>query len=135
MGDRTLDQILTELAEVQDRLIEADAYDFATRAELSNQQDALRLEAREARAGIPDDLSVEQLEREIERLEQDLIRYVSSRPSASAGHSGGGPQGGGGIDPQYLHEMQRKMDAAYGFDEMKERLRVLKVRLADLQGE
>ncbi len=133
MADRSLEEILTELSEVQDALIEAAPDDFATRAELSNRQDTLRLQAREARSEISDDLSAEQLEREVERLEDELLRYLDTRPSASAGHGGGG-RGGGGIDPWYLHEMHRKMDASFGFEEKKERLRTLKVRPTELSG-
>ncbi len=131
---RSLEEVLAELGEVQDQLIATDAYDFATRAELSNRQDALRLEAKQAREGIPaDDLDVTQLEREISHLEDELDRYLRSRTGASAGGPSGG-YGGGGIDPDKLHEMHRKMDSSFGFAEKKERLRVLKVRREELSG-
>jgi len=134
MTDRSLDDVLRELGEVQDLLLSASADDFATRASLSNRQDALRSEAREARRGVPvDDMAVEQLAHEVEHLEAELTRYLDSRPSASAGGPSGGP-GGGGIDPDKLHEMHRKMDSSFGFEEKKERLRVLKVRLEDVSG-
>ncbi len=135
MRDRPLEEIVIELGEVQDQLLEVDTYDFATRAGLSNRQDALRLEAKHARAGIPaDDMAVEQLEHEIAYLEDELDRYFDSRPSASAGGPSGG-HGGGGIDPDKLHEMHRKMDASFGFAEKKERLRTLRLRLNELTGE
>ncbi len=126
MTHRPLEEILAELGEVQDRLIEIDPDDFVTRADLSNRQDALRLEAKQARAGIPTDaMGVEQLEREIAHLEDELARYLDARPSASAGGPSGG-YGGGGIDPNELHEMHRKMDASFGFAEKKARLNELK---------
>lgn len=134
MTDRSLDDLLRELGEVQDLLIAASEDDFATRAELSNRQDDLRSAARQARQGVPvDDLALEQLAHEVEHLEAELTRYLDSRPSASAGGPSGGP-GGGGIDPDKLHEMHRKMDAAFGYEEKKERLRVLKLRLEDVSG-
>ncbi len=135
MTQRPLEEILAELGEVQDRIIETAEDDFDTRAELSNRQDALRLEAKKARAGVSDELSVEQIEHEITRLGDELVRYLDLRPSASAGHGGGPGTGGGGIDPEYLHEMHRKMDASFGFEEKKARLEKLKVRLAELRDE
>ena len=131
MTHRPLEEILAELGGVQDRLLEVDANDFGTRAELSNLQDALRLEASQARDEMPDDLSAERLESEIKRREDELVRYLGTRLSASAG--GGAGRGGGGIDPNYVHEMHRKMDTAFRFEDKKEQLRLFKVRLADLR--
>lgn len=135
MTGRPLEEVLRELSEVQDLLIATPSDDFAARAELSNRQDALRFEAREARQDVPvDDLGVEQLAKEVEHLEAELTRYLDTRPSASAGGPSGG-FGGGGIDPDKLHEMHRKMDSSFGFEEKRERLRALKVRLAEVTAE
>ena len=132
MSNRSLEEVLRDLGEVQDLLIATPSDDFATRADLSNRQDALRLEAKGARQDVPvDELAIEQLANEVEHLEAELRRYLDSRPSASAGGPSGG-YGGGGIDPDKLHEMHRKMDSSFGYDEKKERLRALKVRLAEL---
>jgi hypothetical protein len=132
MSPRTLEEILRELGEVQDRLLEVDADDFTARADLSNRQDTLRLEAKQAREGLPiDNMGAAQLRAEIAHLEDDLNRYLGTRPSASAASGGGGP-GGGGIDPGMLHEMHRKMDASFGFAEKQERVRALRVRLDEL---
>jgi len=132
MSNRSLEEVLRDLGEVQDLLIATPSDDFATRADLSNRQDALRLEAKGARQDVPvDELAIEQLANEVEHLEAELERYLDSRPSASAGGPSGG-YGGGGIDPDKLHEMHRKMDSSFGYDEKKERLRALKVRLAEL---
>lgn len=132
VNTRPMGEIVTELGEVQDRLLEVADDDFATRADLSNRQDALRLEAKQARDGLPiDNLGAEQLKREIAHLEEELSRYLSTRPSASAASGGGGP-GGGGIDPGMLHEMHRKMDSSFGYAEKQERIRALRVRLDEL---
>ena len=102
MSNRSLEEVLRELGEVQDLLIAAPSDDFATRADLSNRQDALRLEAKGARQDVPvDDLAIVQLTNEVEHLEAELKRYLDSRPSASAGGPSGG-YGGGGIDPDKL---------------------------------
>ena len=134
MAGRPLEEILFELVEVQDRLLEVETLDLATRSNLSDRQNALRLEAKLARAGASvDDLGVEQLEREIAHLEDELARFLDTRPSASAASGGGGP-GGGGIDPGYLHEMHRSMDSSFGFAEKKQRLQTLRLRLTELKG-
>ena len=135
MTNRSLEEVLRELGEVQDLLIATPSDDFATRADLSNRQDALRLEAKGARQDVPvDDLAIEQLSNEVEHLEAELRRYLDSRPSASAGGPSGG-YGGGGIDPDKLHEMHRKMDSSFGYEEKRERLRALKVRLAEVSAD
>ncbi|MBT8246193.1 MAG: hypothetical protein KJN73_00125, partial [Acidimicrobiia bacterium] len=80
MTGRPLEEVLRELGEVQDLLIATPSDDFAARAELSNRQDALRSEARDARQDVPvDDLGVEQLAKEVEHLEAELTRYLDAR--------------------------------------------------------
>lgn len=98
MSGRDLDEILADLSEVQDRLLATSGGDFATRAELSIRQDALRSEAGRAQTAIPDDLSVQQLDEQIAHLEGEIVAHLDTRPSASAGGPSGG-MGGGGIDP------------------------------------
>lgn len=134
MGERSLEEVLADLAKVQEELLAVPADDFATRAELSNRQDALRSEARAARSALPDDLTVEQLEEQIAHLEDQILHHLDTRPSASAGGPSGG-YGGGGIDPDKLHEMHRKMADSFGLDDKRHELSRLKVRLAELQGE
>ena len=135
MTHRSLDEILTEMGRIQDRLLDTEPDDFEARARLSNLQDALRQEARLAREDLPDDLSAKQLEAEIERREQQLIQYLEARLSPSAGHGGGGGRGGGGIDPQHVHELHRRMDSAFGYEEKRKQLELLKGRLAKLRDE
>jgi len=129
---RSLDEVLADLAGVQDEILATKDDDRAARAELSNRQDALRSEAAEARSAIPSDVSVGDLEHQIELLEQEILGHLDTRPSASAG---AGTGRGGGIDPDFLHEMHRKMAKSFGLEEKKERLRRLRNRLAELQEE
>lgn len=131
---RSLDKVLADLASLQDELLATVTDDFAARAVLSNLQDALRQEASLARVSAPGDLSIPQLEQQIEHLEDAILRHLDTRPSASAGGPSGG-YGYGGIDPNVLHEMHRKMATSFGLDEKKEQLRGLTIRLAELQGE
>jgi phage terminase small subunit len=130
-GDRALEVILADLASVQDELISVASDDFATRAELSNRQDALRREAAEAREAVPDYLTVEQLEADIAHLEAEILAHLESRPAASSGAQTGF---GGGIDPQYLHGMHREMAKSFGLEEKQKRLQLLKGRFNELAG-
>lgn len=130
--ERSLDDVLRELGEVQDELLTVSAGDFARRAELSDRQDALRLEAAELRVAVPDGLTADQLEKQIHHLEAEIRQHLDTRPSASAG-SGSGR--GGGIDPDQLHKMIGEMAKSFGLDAKQEQLRRLKVRLAELRGD
>ncbi len=128
--DRSLDEVLRDLGEVQDELLVVAEDDFANLAELSNRHDALRQEARRIRTTIPDDVTVDQLEEQIEHLEAEIRKHLDTRPSASAGIGGGK---GGGIDPEHFHKMVKEMGKSLGLDEKQEQLRRLKVKLAELR--
>jgi hypothetical protein len=134
MSTRGLDEVLADLAEVQDRLLAIPADDFSARAELSNRQDALRSEASRVRRAIPDHLSADQLDEQIAHLESEIVAHLDTRPSASAGGPSGG-MGGGGIDPDKLHEMHRKMATSFGLDEKRAVLRRIKARRKELRGD
>ena len=134
MSSRGLDEILADLAQIQDSLLATPAEDFATRAALSNRQDDLRSEAGRLRDAVGEELSVGQLEAQIAHLESEILNPLSTRPSASAGGPSGG-MGGGGIDPDVLHEMHRKMAASFGLDEKKALLSKLKLHHRELLGD
>ncbi len=129
---RSLEEVLAALADVQDELLATPDDDFAARAALSNRQDALRLEASRARSSLPRDLTIEQLEEQIDHLEAEILQHLDTRPSASAAGQTGR---GGGIDPEYLHKMHAQMAKSFGLDQKQEQLQQLKVRLAELRGE
>ena len=126
---RPLDAVLADLLAVQDELLACPSNDFARRAELNERQDALRAEAAEVRASVPDDLSAEQIEQRIAHLEAEIERHLGSRPAASAGAQTGM---GGGIDPWYLQEMNQRMAAVFGLEEKQSELQRLRARLAEL---
>lgn len=129
---RRLEDILAELSQVQDELLATASDDFATRASLSGRQDTLRQEASRARSTATDDMDADQLQRHVEHLEQEIVRHLESRPSSSAGAQTGL---GGGIDPQYLHDMHRKMAKSFDLDGKKRELQLLKARLDELRKE
>jgi polyhydroxyalkanoate synthesis regulator phasin len=130
---RDLDQVLADLAEVQDQLIALPDDAFGEKAELQTRQDALRAEAQELRESLGDH-DIDYIRRRIAHLEAELERYLDTRPAASVGQQGGG-RGGGGMDPQYYHEMVAKMDRYVGYDEMRAELDRLRGRLAELEPE
>lgn len=129
---RSIDDVLRELAVVQDELLAVPPDDFGRRAELLTRQDALRSEAAAARTAVPDDLSADQLERQIEHLEAEILRHLDTRPAASAGAQTGM---GGGIDPYFLQEMNQKAAAAFGLEVKQAELQRLKARLGELRGD
>jgi hypothetical protein len=129
---RPVEDVLRELAEVQDELLAAPSDDFARRADLLARQDALRAEAAEARTAVPDNLSAEQLEQRVEYLEAEIVRHLESRPAASAGAQTGM---GGGIDPYFLQEMNQKAAVAFGLEEKQTELQRLRARLGELRGD
>ena len=130
---RSIDDILSELAAIHDAMRAAPADDHATRADLSNRQDALRQEASRVRSLIPDDASADDLEARIRHLEAEIGGHLDTRPSASA--SSGAGIGGGGIDPDVLHEMHRAMASSFGLEAKQEELRRLRNRLTELRGD
>lgn len=129
---RPLDEVLSELAAVQDELLATPADDFGRRADLTNQQDALRAEAAAARSTVRDDLSAQQIEQQIDHIRTQILRHLDARPAASAAAQTGQ---GGGIDPFLLHQMNQKASEAFGLDDLYAQLRKLEVRLAELRGE
>lgn len=124
-----LDDIRRELTVLAERLdaLPRDAYD--ERLTVKMRQSELREAARRiAMAG--DILSADQLERQIEVLRSRIEAHYGNRLSHSSGPQSGM---GGGLDPRYLHEMNRAMDAIGDIDRRKAELRRLEDRLAAMR--
>jgi hypothetical protein len=128
---RRLDQVLADLAEMQDQLIALPDDAFGEKAELQTRQDALRAEAEDIRDTRADH-DLDYLRRRMEHLKSKLKRYLDTRPAASVGGPSGGP-GGGGIDPDKYHEMVGKMDRYVGYKEMTAELERLQAVLDELE--
>lgn len=126
--DDHLDGILQELGRIQESLARDVASDDYTH--LRRRQAELRARAREARRGLVDDLSLDQLRHHLAHLEHLRDEHIGSRLTASAAVQTGH---GGGIDPQYLHEMNRKMAETFGLDDLTREIEGLRNRIRSLE--
>ena len=129
LDGEALDDIRRELSVLAERLDTLPGDAFAERLELRMRQDELRdLVRRHAVAG--DLMSADQLERRI----ADLRRRIESHYGNRLSHSSGPQTGlGGGLDPKYLHEMNRAMDEANDIEGLKTELRKLEDRLKTMR--
>ena len=116
-----LDRILEELSSIRDRLQEA--IDDAERVDLVDRRDELRIEARRAAPASPGELE-EQLDRLVkawERLQKQRIDVVKQAGDLAAGNFGFTS------DAMLLN---RQIDEAAGRDDLEQRIRELKAKLA-----
>lgn len=84
----------------------------------------LDLEARRGRATRP---SREELTRELAQLE--LTRAELRRARLSSVNANGGLGMGGGIDPNFIADANKKIDATTGLPEVEERIRDIRRQL------
>jgi hypothetical protein len=126
-----LDVILAELSDVAAKLSDLPDDAFAERFELRQRQEELRAASREMLAESGDILSADEARMQLKRLEAERDQYLGTRLSHSAGAQTGQ---GGGIDPKYVHDMHRRMDAAFDLDSVNAEIDRLKTRLAKLEG-
>lgn len=123
-GD-ALDEIRRELTLLAERLDQLPSDAFGERLEIRMRQDELRESVRRhALAG--DLMSADQLERRITELRHRIEAHYGNRLSSSSGPQTGL---GGGLDPKYLHQMNRAMDEAGDIEGLKTELRKLEDRL------
>ncbi len=132
VSDDEFQRALRELDEVQAELRDTPKDQFARRQDLRDREEALRDEMRRLASEWTDHLSIDQLRRRIAVVENRLAEHYGNRlPHTS------GPQTGlgGGLDPVYLHWMNRAMDKAADLPAIKAELARLKDQLAKLEGQ
>jgi hypothetical protein len=120
-----LDAILAELAAIRERL--QDAVDAAERVALRDRQEELRAEARREVPVTPAEMRAE-LDRLVaawDRLQRRRIDVVKQAGDLAAGNFG---------FTSDAVRINQKMDTASGRAELEDRIRLLKARLADLEG-
>lgn len=121
-----IDDVLSELAALEDQLLAADEDDFALRFELRQRQEELRARARTLSVDQTPE-SEEQLRRKLEHLKHRRDEHLATRlPQSSAAQTGMG----GGIDPGYVHEMNQAMAETFGLGELETEIRRLEEELA-----
>lgn len=125
--ERSLSDILADLAGVHDQLIALPSDDFGGRADLLVRQDQLRSEIAAARndlqSAIDADTDIDQLRARVRQLERLVESHVSSRPEP-----GGGASGDGANSLVHMHEA---VNDATGFEAAKGELSRLRARLEE----
>ena len=129
-GSKSLDDLLAELAEVQERLLELPADAFEERVELRERRDDLQAEAGRFAHDWDRDRPTEDLLAELEALRARLGQLDSRRMNVAA-QQGGGTQAGGGGDGWGAVQLNLAVDAASGVGEVHARIGRIKAVLAD----
>ncbi len=124
-----LDEVLRELGDIQDRLNELPHDAFAERAELRERQEELRSAARRASDDMSDPDTVEGIAQQIRHLEHRRDQVLGNRLSPSAAAQTGM---GGGIDPEYVHQMNRQLAEAADLEGIEAELSRLRARLRSI---
>ena len=128
MADRSLDDVRTELAEIQQKLDEIPDDAFAERVGLRDRWLELMALAGELREASR---TPEELERELRDLRRVRDEVLDRHLSIGNIGAGGGP-GGGGIDVEYVNELNRTIDEAGDRSTIDRRIRRLEAELARL---
>lgn len=120
-----VEAVRRELVEIMDRLaaLPADAYD--ERSRLRDRREALR--ARAAGLAVPDETDRDRMLERVAFLERRRDEILERTVSRSAGAQTGM---GGGIDPEYVHRLNRDIKDGGGLAEVDAELRRLR-RLLD----
>lgn len=124
-----LEAILRELGEIQDRLNQLPHDAFAERSELRERQEELRSTARRMSDERQDPDTVEGIAQQIRHLEHRRDQVLGNRLSPSSAAQTGM---GGGIDPEYVHQMNRQMAEAADLEGIEAELSRLRGRLRSL---
>ena len=126
----TVEDLIRLLSDVTARLetLPADAY--GERVTLRQEERELRGRLREAGNALSGPEDIASLRRRIREIERRIDAALGNRLSASAAAQTGR---GGGIDPRYVHMMNRKLDAAAGMDDLKKERDRLRFRLSSLE--
>lgn len=126
VAEDTPDLIRAELASVHADLAELPASAFEQRAVLRDRLSELRALVAELRAASPTDR--DGLKVRLRRLEAELERRLAYRVSPSAGAQTGR---GGGMDPEYVHILNRQIDQGQDVAELKAEIRRIRTLLSD----
>ena len=123
-----LDRIFGELSEISMRLMDLpqDAYD--ERAELEGRREALHAEAAALRESIGDQRPTPEIETELESLRARLEQIKGTGIDVVSQAGGSGLEVSGATDTM---DLNRRIQAGQGADELQSRIRHLEKVLAD----
>jgi hypothetical protein len=123
-NDLTLDEVLAEMVRVRGELAELPRSAYERRNTLHARLAELRGLAADAQE--PSATDVEALRSRLRRLESELERRLGSPVSQSAAAQTGR---GGGIDPRFVHQLNRAIDKGTGVAELKAEIRNIRALL------
>lgn len=126
MGERTFEDVRDELREVRRKLDELPRDSFAERVALRDRWLELRAQAVELQEASQ---SREDLENELQELRR-LRSDIYDRHLSIGNIGGGGGPGGGGIEIQYLLEVNEAIDRAWDHETLDRRIAELEAELA-----
>lgn len=127
--DKSLDELLVELAEVQERLIELPSDAFAERYELRGRQYALREQTARFARDWDLDRSSEDLIVELASLQERLAQLDHLKIDVATQHGGGSNADGG--DGWGATQLNQGIDAAQGAGDLHARIGRIKAILTD----
>lgn len=125
-ADPTLDDILAEMVQVRNELAELPRSDHERRVELNSRIAELRKLA--AASHEPSASDIEAKRARLRRLESELENRLGNRVSQSAAAQTGR---GGGIDPWFVHQLNRQIDRGLGVDQLRAEIEELRSLVAD----
>lgn len=127
MGDPLdLDAVLADMVRVRAKIAELPRSAYEQRNALHARLAELRTAA--ARARQPSESDTEALRDRLRRLETQLEQRLGTRVSQSAAAQTGR---GGGIDPWFVHQLNRRIDQGTGVAELRAEIRRVRAQLAD----
>ncbi len=124
--EAALEEVVAELARTSEELNALPDDEFGERVRLRDRLNELRAVAAELRTHTPTDRNA--LAARLERLEKQLRQSLSSRIS----HTAAGQTGqGGGVDPEFVHQLNRQIDKGQGVAELKAEIERIRALLAE----
>ena len=123
--DSSFEEAMAELLAITDELAKLPPDAFERRAELQSRLTDVRAHVAELRAETPSDRAG--LEAHLERLEAELGHRLQKRIS----HLAAGQTGmGGGLDPEFVHALNREIDKGQGVAELRAEIERIRAMLA-----
>lgn len=128
---RDLDTVFRELSEARRQLEDLPDDAFGERARLESRLEGLRAEVSELEGRLPDERPTSVIRAELESLRHRLHEIESAEIDIITQHGGSGLESSGTVS---TFELNQRIDAAQGGDEIRNRIKQLE-RILDDRGE
>lgn len=123
-----LDTLLHELASIQDQLLTEPPLE--ERAVLHSRQEELRAAAKELRAAVRDDLTIEQAKAQLAHLEERRTALVEAHVSHAENTA---TDLGSGTAEGPIHELHARSAEAFGLDELEHEISQLQDHIRTME--